>query len=353
VWKLKKKLSVALIIVGLILVSLGLFGTQGFTFAVVNPWSDNFNDNSLDTTRWTAWGSAGTVKEESQRLRFLFSGSGACGVITIDSMNLANNYVSITVVTFPTETFALRISTGNSGSFDFYDYVKVITGSTIPNRLLVRRTLSDGVDKIVKDSTFTTATGAMKIAIGSQADFYDNGNLIFSEPYALSTKNVYIWIYGYSASSTSWTLEVDDFLTTGSGTPLGSLNVKGYYDGVTVAMTNVYYLAPDGSTSPLVSVSAAGYTWTDLAVGSYTVYGTYQGTPKQSTVTVSSGLTAYAQLNFGGSTPPVTDLLQWLKDVLNNPIVKNGMLFGGATCLGIGVVTLVYPKKKQPYYYGF
>jgi hypothetical protein len=60
---------------------------------------------------------------------------------------------------------------------------------------------------------------------------------------------------------------------------------------------------------------------------------------------VSAGQTAYAILDFGGPLPDV-DPLQWIKDLLNDSLVRSGMMLGGAGMVGLGFIVLIFPKKK-------
>ena len=344
---MNKKLSVALIVFGLILLSLGCFGTfQGFTFAVTS-WSDNFNDGVIDTQRWTVTKPAGTdIKEEGGRLKLIWTtGTGSPFYMSTGTLDMASGKsVKINNVgSSANGEMWLYITTGTVYPFDYYLLVKQIS----TNKIFCKKSINH-VESTVKQDTFSTVGGTLELkhTTDGKIEWYCDGRLIFSEAWQQTTNSLYVKFGGYwGQANYPITLELDDFVYSGDGTPpqTGSLNVKGYYDGVAVAMTNVYY-AMDGSTSTPMSVPASGYTWSALAVGSYTVYGTYQGTTKQTTVSVVAG-PAYAQLVFAGEPPP--DPLKWLKDILNDPMVKNGMLFGGAGLVGIGFVTLVYPKKKR------
>lgn len=116
----------------------------------------------------------------------------------------------------------------------------------------------------------------------------------------------------------------------------GNLNVVGYYDGTAVAFANCYYVGPSGSSSS-ISVPATGYTWYNVDLGSYTVSGTYNTVTNSDTVTVSADTTAYAQLDFGGSTsPPSPDGNGSNGDYFH--------LFLVAAC--IGGITVIWLKRK-------
>ncbi len=84
----------------------------------------------------------------------------------------------------------------------------------------------------------------------------------------------------------------------------GSLYIAGYYDGNLVNCTDVFYMGPEDSLP--VSIAAAGHVWYYLLPGEYRINGTYNGIEKSTNITVLQGQTAYAQLDFGGtSAPPV------------------------------------------------
>ncbi|MFW9962509.1 MAG: hypothetical protein ACFFCX_03035 [Candidatus Sifarchaeia archaeon] len=82
----------------------------------------------------------------------------------------------------------------------------------------------------------------------------------------------------------------------------GSLFISGYYEGELVNLTEVYYRGPEGSNK--TSVSAVGHIWYHLLPGTYTIFGTFNGTEKSTDAVVNPGEVTYAQLDFGGVPPP-------------------------------------------------
>jgi hypothetical protein len=291
--------ALALVILGLLSFCLGWFGpdlSRGMRFAVTS-WSDNFDDNSIDMQRWTIVQSVGTqVREENQRLRLLWtSAAGTDGLCTTSALNLDSYYVKIDVLTFNGGEVVIRMSTGTTWPFDYYMIVKQYATS----KLLCRKGVG-GVESIPHQEAFTQAQGSLELrAANGQIEWYNNDVLVYSETYSLASKNLWVAIYGYFGVASANTIELDNFVYSGDGAPqTGDLNVKGYYDGNPVAITNVYYHAPDGSTSTPIDVPASGYTWSALVVGSYTVYGTYQGTTNNTSVTISAGQITYAELDF-------------------------------------------------------
>jgi hypothetical protein len=316
----------------------------------VTSWSDNFDDGVINTQKWTVTKPAGTdVKEESGRLKLMWTtGTGSPFLMSTGTLDMSSGKsVKINNVGASTNgEMWLYITTGTVYPYDYYLIVKQIS----TNNIYAKKAINH-VESIVKQDTSSTVPGILELkhTTDGKIEWYCDGRLIFSEAWQQTTNSLYVKFGGYwGLANNPITLELDDFVYSGDAPPqTGSLNVKGYYNGVAIDMTNVYYKDPNGITSTPMSVSASGYTWTGLTVlGSYTVYGTYQGTTKQVSVSVVAGQTAYAQLVFAGELPD-GDPLKWLKDFLNDPTVKNGMLFGGAAFTGVGFVTLVYPKKKR------
>ncbi|NHJ14742.1 MAG: hypothetical protein EAX95_13765 [Candidatus Thorarchaeota archaeon] len=82
----------------------------------------------------------------------------------------------------------------------------------------------------------------------------------------------------------------------------GTLFVTGYYDGILVNLTEVYYRGPEGS--PRINVSESGYAWYHLLPGTYTIFGTYNGIEKSIVASIGAKQVTYAQLDFGGAPPP-------------------------------------------------
>ncbi|UCE08933.1 MAG: hypothetical protein JSW61_08025 [Candidatus Thorarchaeota archaeon] len=83
----------------------------------------------------------------------------------------------------------------------------------------------------------------------------------------------------------------------------GSLYVSGYYNGEPVNCTDVYYRGPEGSTQ--TNISGSGHVWYHLLPGNYSVFGTFNGTEELVEVTINPKEVTYAQLDFGGTPPPI------------------------------------------------
>ncbi|MDH4215259.1 MAG: hypothetical protein OEV85_15195, partial [Candidatus Thorarchaeota archaeon] len=85
----------------------------------------------------------------------------------------------------------------------------------------------------------------------------------------------------------------------------GFLFVSGYYDGELVNLTNVYYRGPEGSSK--INVSESGYVWYHLLPGTYTVFGTFDGTEKNTSASINAGEMAFVELDFGGAPAQVQE----------------------------------------------
>ncbi|MFX0150859.1 MAG: hypothetical protein ACFFAJ_08775 [Candidatus Hodarchaeota archaeon] len=107
----------------------------------------------------------------------------------------------------------------------------------------------------------------------------------------------------------------------------GSLFVAGYYNGILVNCTSVYYRGPEGS--PKVNISESGYIWYNILPGSYTVFGTYNGIESSTSVVVEPENVTYAQIDFGGLPPPSIQKIAPVKEVFHQGITMEQLLLLG------------------------
>ncbi|MFW9992315.1 MAG: hypothetical protein ACFFD4_09735 [Candidatus Odinarchaeota archaeon] len=108
----------------------------------------------------------------------------------------------------------------------------------------------------------------------------------------------------------------------------GSLYVVGYYDGLPVNCTGVFFRGPEGS--PKINISESGYVWYNVLPGSYAVNGTYNGTERSEEVVVNPGKITYTELDFGGKPPPVVQREQApVKEVFYQGITMEQLLLLG------------------------
>lgn len=342
-----------LLVVGAILIYLSIFGLTGLSaLQLTGSWSDDFNDNVIDTAKWQVkMTTSCTVAETSQLLRMsVATGVGRGLLISKLASSFEDATVSIRVVATQNSEAHLGLSVSPDLALSEYAidvYYILIQARTSQSQLFIQRRVS-GVEKTMYTGSLTTVTGSLKISVSTGTiKFLYNDVVMYSEPFALSSKTVYPYIQGIFGVGTAAQTDVDDFVLTVSGTPppgTGNLQVMGYADQTGVQFL-AYYVGPSGQ-SPTVTVPNSGYMWANIATGSYTVYGTYNGIQKNQQVTVVAGQTATATLTFSGTPPLETpDFLKWIKDTLNNPIVKNIMLLSGVGMCGVGLIVLVWPTK--------
>ncbi|MFX0091408.1 MAG: dockerin type I domain-containing protein [Candidatus Hodarchaeota archaeon] len=81
----------------------------------------------------------------------------------------------------------------------------------------------------------------------------------------------------------------------------GNLYVAGYYNGMAINCTNVYFRGPEGSAK--MNISESGHVWYSVLPGNYTVFGTYNGIERNTTAIVEPKKVTYAQIDFGGLPP--------------------------------------------------
>ncbi|MFX0185896.1 MAG: hypothetical protein ACFE95_22660, partial [Candidatus Hodarchaeota archaeon] len=120
----------------------------------------------------------------------------------------------------------------------------------------------------------------------------------------------------------------------------GSLFVAGYYNGISVNCTNVYYRGPEGS--PKVNISESGYIWYNILPGSYTIFGAYNGIENSTSVVIEPEKLNYAQINFGGLLPPSTQRTAPVKESFHQGITMEQLLL-------LGFDTSVIQSKIMPW----
>lgn len=121
----------------------------------------------------------------------------------------------------------------------------------------------------------------------------------------------------------------------------GSLFISGYYDGELVNFTEVYYRGPEGSSK--INVSASGHIWYHILPGTYTVFGTFNGTEKSTSAVISPGEVTYTQLDFGGiPAPPAQQNTAPVKQSLYEGISMEQLVL-------LGFDISIYDSKTTPW----
>jgi hypothetical protein len=116
----------------------------------------------------------------------------------------------------------------------------------------------------------------------------------------------------------------------------GSLSVKGYYGGSPVGNWQAYYVDSSGHQGSTVTVPVNGYTWSNLAPGSYTLHGSYNTLVDSKSATVTADQTTFITVNFGSSNPPGT--LTFTKYAYN-PVMGPTLSWEGTV---VGEPTILY-----------
>jgi len=362
---MNRSTGAALLFVGCILIYLSVFGITGFgfRFALGSSFTDTFN--TIDTTRWTIFKDpiySGQLYADGV-LHFDWSskptGQGTEGWESV-------TFFSIAMYDFSQSgslTVDIVSMTGGTGKIRVFDLGLSDGGweSSTARRICVRKNgranyycISDSSKSPAEFNTqaFVKYPGSLKIEVDKTTGkliFYVDGAKLGDYANTWSTSQLYV----YMRAVVDWTyyghLTVDNYqVVAGSAPPpgTGNLQVIGYADQTAVQFS-AYYVGPSGQ-GPTVTVPASGYTWSNLATGTYTVYGTYNSIQKNQQVTVVAGQTASATLTFAGTPPQETpDFLKWIKDLLNNATVKSLMLIGGIGMAGLGLIGLIIPSKKS------
>lgn len=90
-------------------------------------------------------------------------------------------------------------------------------------------------------------------------------------------------------------------------------------------------------------------TKVDLAPGAYTISASYSGKSDSESVSLNVGSNPTVNLYFsdGTSPPPDDGILEWLKQLLDDPFVRTLSLWGGVAFCGIGVIVMASGNGKR------
>ena len=192
--------------------------------------NDNFDDNSIDTSFWTAGTvQLGTVAEQNQQLEvdwttlqvdfaYLVT-AGAHDLSTADiqvdvkaNTGNASMWIALTKVT----------ATNPHAEASWYRIMRYHATVGPTNTLYVQKKVNGGSVTTLENSA-STATGTMRITIsGGVITFYAAGVEVHSEAYALSTTTAYVYILGgQDEGDNLGDADFDDFLaSSASGSTL-------------------------------------------------------------------------------------------------------------------------------------
>jgi len=209
-----------------------------------------------------------------------------------------------------------------------------------------------------------------KSLFGSPATIAKTSVLSFANGRVLVTAEPYTSHYWINTKFTNWRLQ------TGAIPPdTGTVIVNTYLDGNMISSSSlgitVTLTGPSGT-----SVITTPYQASNMKVGSYTVSATYQGVARSDTKSLVAGGTISLSLSWGSQTQftcPycgdifstqtaldahiaayhaqnggnfLTEILTKIKAFLSDPFTKSAFLLSGIGLMGIGVINLVFPKKR-------
>jgi hypothetical protein len=183
--------------------TMAIYGNGNIRLRYFTPgWNDNFNDNSMDTSKWEKLEANGaTANETTGQLAVTVpggSGQAQAGYVTKYAYNVKDCKATITVSEFnDLDEMILQICTTKTKSSDPFDennWYRILKARYDSN-VYVQNRINGGLStKLV--TGWVSATGELTIDIcdGSIA-FYENEVLRYSEPYALPSYNCYIYAF--------------------------------------------------------------------------------------------------------------------------------------------------------------
>jgi hypothetical protein len=200
---------------------MAVYGNGNIKLRYYTPgWNDNFNDNSMDTSKWEKLQVNGATASETtgQLAVTVPSGSGwaQAGYVTKYAYNVKDCKTTIKVSDFgDLDEMVLQICTTKTTSSDpinqnnWYRILK----TRYDSRVLVQSRVNGGSVTTNTYMNWAGATGELSIDICDGAiAFCENGNMRYSEPYALSSYDCYIYAFtSTNRSRSSGTDKFDNF----------------------------------------------------------------------------------------------------------------------------------------------
>jgi hypothetical protein len=267
-----KSKAATLLFIGGFLIYLGLFGTSGFgmkMLALTTGFTDNFDDNNIDASKWNIITTAGgSVTETNRHAKFVGDGAGAWhggeyasvnqytvtdATLSVDVVYTGPTYGAATLMLY-NERPAIPITSGSN----WWEFA--FENENGHPKIAVVKSPSDWK---VNWNAVVSPTGTLKITVKSNviSFFYgpigSAGNLIWSGAYALPSLDCYVTIGGYDQVGEAGQngVELDNFALT-----LGGVNPT--YSDVTISIPSGH-----GTTTP----SAGTYSNTFVQGGSFTI----------------------------------------------------------------------------------
>jgi len=176
-------------------------GTPKFSNSITIGFKDDFNDNSTNSQIWkTLEKNNGNVSETNNRLECTVpSGAGTAGYITKESYDLSDSYIQIDVSNQYLCEAALAITLdGINDHFWYSDNFYVIEKHRWSEDVdgltcKVKKRIDSGDRIYLYEGTWTGPAGSLAIRIEDGIiEFYEDGNLRYSEPFELASYECHI-----------------------------------------------------------------------------------------------------------------------------------------------------------------
>jgi hypothetical protein len=181
-------------------------------------FSDNFNDNSIDTLNWEKLMNGATVDETNNQLEVnVTQGTGQvqAGYVTKNAYNMQDMATIIDVTQFSyLDEMILQIGTTKTTNSDPYDQSNWyrILKARYDSNVYVQSSVDGDLSTMVM-TNWMSATGSLAISVNDgYIALYENGNLRYSEPYALPSYNCYVYVFTSTLGTRAWgTDKFDNF----------------------------------------------------------------------------------------------------------------------------------------------
>ena len=212
----------------------------------VTIFSDDFNDNSINTDKWdTLEYNTGDAVETNQRLEFHCPNSqDIAGLVTKSTYNFSNKEVKVLVHNTEISEVDLMISpskTTNSNPYDLNEWYRIILYHHADyNRCYVQKKVSGSVTTLYYGS-WISSEEVLKIRVeDNTVKFYEGDTQRASTSWELSSQNCYIYVYGRSGGTdyvgTDWADNFELIDISAEETPI---TAKALYNALSIEETPI------------------------------------------------------------------------------------------------------------------
>ncbi len=194
--------------------TMAVYGNGNVKLRYYTPgWNDNFNDNSMDTAKWEELEVNGALASEAgSQLSVYAPGSveeiwAQAGYVTKNTYNVKDCKITIDVSNFDSlDEMILQIcltNTTNSDPIYENNWYRILK-ARYDTKVYVQSKIDGGAvnNRAVVDWAGATGNLSIDICDGAIA-FYENGNMRYAEPYALSSYDCYIYAFASTLRSRS------------------------------------------------------------------------------------------------------------------------------------------------------